>query len=170
MHSLTYLLSIPVSTPGQPWPRLCLHQDYIVQFGKGRLTFLSRFAHYCPALASRKFLRISGGQWLLDPKNCTNLSLGQQSFLARIVHFLLVVEQLHAWGVGLSSSSWDQGNLTYMHGSIFPRIEKGNMKKASHDSGSYFSSYKLHAKLFQKLSSKCCFFLDMWHAHHLPKT
>ena len=85
----SYCLSyfhLPVKEWGQPWHGLCLHQGCIAQSGEGKLTFLSRFAHSCLTLASMTILCIFGAQWLLGPRNCANMSLGQQSFPARITH------------------------------------------------------------------------------------
>lgn len=81
----------PVSESGQPWPRLCLHQGYIAQSREGRLTFLSKFAHSCPTLASVTILHISGGQWLLGSRNCANMSMSQESFPARIAQCAIPV-------------------------------------------------------------------------------
>ena len=103
MHYLSLLLSLSVTMhfidltcfqllvdeSGQPWPGLCLHQGCIAQSGEGRLTFLSRFAHSYPALTFRAVLHISRRQWLLGPRNCANLSLGQQSFPAGISHYAI---------------------------------------------------------------------------------
>ncbi len=85
----------PISESSQPQPGLCLHQGCIAQYGEGRLTFLSRNMHSYPTLASKIVLCIPRGQWLLGPRNCTNLSLSQQSFRARIAHCAITSVNIH---------------------------------------------------------------------------
>ena len=53
----------------------------------------------------------------------------------------------------------------------FLKIEKRNMKKASIDFRDLFLAARGYMqRSFYKLSSKCLFFLDLWHARHKPQT
>lgn len=84
---------------------------------------------------------------------------------------LPLVRQAVACAIGLTGSTRDQENLTCMHGLRFTEIAKGNMQKASVDFRELFLSVGGYIQIsFLNLSSKCRFFLDLWHAHHEPQT
>lgn len=80
----------------------CYHimSPCIMQSEEGRLTFLSRFAHSSPTLASWTEFHIFGGQSLLGPKICANMPLGQQSFPTGIVHCAIPADN---YRIGLHS-------------------------------------------------------------------